>query len=495
MSKKIKKFLSGNYFIGLVLILAAVLRIYRLNDLLGFWYDQGRDALSIWAMLYENKFTLIGQQMGFTGIFRGGWFYYLLAPFYFIGKGNPIYPTVFLILTSVFAIYILYILGVKLGGKKTGMLAAFIAAISYYIVSSSNWLSGTTPELLVSMLIVWAVFKFLEKKIWAVPLIGLLVGMSFQFEGATEIYFVPAIILIFILKRKILPSFKVFILSVLLFLFPLTPQVVFEFRHPGVLSGALNNFIFHEKTFTFSFWEIFKTRAPYYYRLFASKIWTDGYSIFAPFFGIFIITLVINLKKFWRSDHFKVLFIFALAPFVGTLFFVSNLGAVYDYYFTCYYLIWILLFSFVLMSLSKKFLGKLLIAVFLVILIVKNSISYKNHYFVSLDNPNITTFNGQLRALDWIYFQAGGKDFNVDVYVPPVIPYEFNYLFKWYGQSKYGYVPIEENIPLLYTIYEVDNFHPSLLEKWLARQEGIAEVVKEQSYGGITVQERTRIKK
>ena len=492
MPKKLKIFLSKNYLLIAVLLLALFLRLFRLNELLGFWYDQGRDALIIWDMIYGGKFTLIGAQMGFTGIFSGGWFYWLLSPFYYLGHGNPIWPTVFLIFTSVFAIYVLYKLGEELGGRKAGLLAAFTAAVSFYVISASRWLSDPTPALVISVLVVWAVFKFLQKKIWAVPAIGFLVGMSLQFEAATEIFYIPAIIIIFLMNKKILPKIKVFIFSLILFLIPAIPQVIFEMRHPGVLSGAITNFIFHENTFTFSFWEIIKTRMSYYYQLFSSKFWINGYWVFAPFFIAFIASLVVNWKKFWKNDKFKAVLIFSIAPFIGTLFFVGNLGAIYDYYFTGYYLLWILLFSFVLTWVSKNFLGKLVPIIFLIVLSFESLIAFKGAYLVSLDDPTITTFDGQLKVVDWIYKDAGEKDFNFDVYVPPVVPYEWTYLFRWYGNSTYGRLPVEKNIPLLYTVYQVDAYHPERLGAWLERQKGIGSVVNEERFGGIIVQKRER---
>jgi len=45
----------------LVLILAfsAFFRLFRLDSLLGFWYDQGRDALIIWDLIHHGKLFLI----------------------------------------------------------------------------------------------------------------------------------------------------------------------------------------------------------------------------------------------------------------------------------------------------------------------------------------------------------------------------------------------------------------------------------------------------
>jgi hypothetical protein len=83
--------------------------------------------------------------------------------------------------------------------------------------------------------------------------------------------------------------------------------------------------------------------------------------------------------------------------------------------------------------------------------------------------------------------------FDVDVYVPPVIPYAYDYLFQWLGNTKYGKLPSLQQVPLLYTLYEVDTPHPERLDAWLARKKGIGKIESEQTFGGITVQRRTRI--
>jgi len=101
--------------------------------------------------------------------------------------------------------------------------------------------------------------------------------------------------------------------------------------------------------------------------------------------------------------------------------------------------------------------------------------------------------DNQKKALDWVYEDAKGRDFNVDVYVPPVIPHAYDYLFKWYGGKIHGREPKEELVPLLYTLYEVDPPHPERLSAWLDRQEGIGEVEEEVKFGGITVQRRRRL--
>jgi hypothetical protein len=183
----------------------------------------------------------------------------------------------------------------------------------------------------------------------------------------------------------------------------------------------------------------------------------------------------------------------AVAPLIGTLFFVSNLGGVYEYYFTGYYLIWILLFSYVYMNSSKNILVKIVIFAFLLVLSIQNLKVFKHDYLTSLNDPKVIAYANQLKAIDWIYQDAAGRDFNVDEYVPPVIPYAYQYLFQWLGTTKYGKLPVDNKVPLLYTLSEADPDHPERIGAWMARQKGIADVEDSVVFGGIKVERRIRI--
>lgn len=488
----------NNSFDKLVLLLiigiATFLRFLNLRSLMGFWYDQGRDALVIWDIIHAHKFTLIGPQMGFTGIFRGGWYYWMLTPFYLLSRGDPILPYIFVVATSIVVIAILFFLGKIIQGTRTAVISAIIATFSLYIINSSRWFSDPTPTLLISMVLIYSLFKFVEgKKYWFV-VSCLFAGFAIQFSAATEIFYLPAIILIaFLFRKKVKLDFYTITLSVLAYAIPFLPQLLFELRHPGVQSSAFINFIFHEKTFTLAFWKILVDRLLFDYKMIASNFWMSDSLIFAPFFVLFVYALIINWKKFWRCEKFKILIILSLSPLLFTLFFVSNLGGVYEYYFTGYYLIWILLFSYVYANLWKQTLTKIIVSIFVCLVVVLNIIDYSKNYVVSSPNSRMVTFQSETDAIGWIYKQAGDTDFNVDVYVPPVIPYAYDYLFKWLGTTKYNKWPKTENVGLLFTLYEQDSNHPERLDAWLERQKGIGTIISESKFGNIVVQERQRI--
>ena len=128
MQEKIKRFFTPEYIsVFIILLISFVLRVFRVDQILGFYYDQGRDALVIWNLIYSHKFFLIGPTTGLAGVFRGPFYYYLIAPFYWLGKGNPVWPAVFLAFLSVAALGLMYYLareiGVvqRLGGKDCGL--------------------------------------------------------------------------------------------------------------------------------------------------------------------------------------------------------------------------------------------------------------------------------------------------------------------------------------------------------------------------------------
>lgn len=475
-----------------VLLVGFFVRVYRIDQILGFYFDQGRDALVIWDLIHKGKMFLIGPTTGIAGIFRGPWYYWLITPFYFIGKGDPVYPSVFLSFTTVVACYLSYKIGEKIQGRASGIIAAVIGSFSFYFVYAARWLSNPTPMFLISVGIIYSVFLILEKKDWAWVLLAFLMGMSMQFGSATEFFYFPALFFIMVWK-KLWPKPKYLLLSLGAFAVTLAPQVIFDFKHDGILRNNVFKFIFGEETFKATFWETVKIRLPFYFDVFSSKIFpqTAKYkNIFATLSGLL---LLVNFKKLFKNEKFAIVFVFLLAPMIGMLFFQGNEGNVYDYYFTGYYLIFTIILSVIWGSSWKSLPGKILVIIFLALFLKDNVPTVKNYIISGVDGPNTIAFGNQKQAIDWVYKDAAGRDFNVDEYVPPVIPYAYDYLFNWYGLVKYNRQPIEKNIPLLYTLYEVDPSHPERLEAWMNRQKGIAKVIKEQRFGGIIVQERLRI--
>lgn len=505
MLKRIVKELQKptNIFLLLILIIAFIIRVWNLNNLLGFYFDQGRDALVIWDLVHKGEFFLIGPTTGLAGIFRAPYYYYLIAPFYLLGRGDPLVPSIFLVALSTYAIYLIYRLGEKIHSKVAGIIATLIATFSFYIAMASRWLSNPTPMLLLSMILVWAMINAVDRKKWAWPVIATVVGLSlFSFGSAGELFYIPAIVIFLIwtlisqgFGKKSSLDWRTTTISIFLFTLTFAPLVIFDIKHQRILSNNIAQTFIAEKSFTTPTEFLINLRTSFYYDVFTNKIFDSRGKREVYVLSFVALWFLLSLPKHVKNKKYLVIVLLLMAPIIGLYFYQGNATVLYDYYMTGYYMIFILLFAIILADIWRFKIGKLFVLYFFYLFLSANLSILLPRVNSDTKAQGSLYFANQKQAIDWVYKDAGGKDFNVDVYVPPVIPYAYDYLFKWLGTYRYGRLSnTNKNIQLLYTLYEIDPPHPERLEAWMARQKGIGKVEREESFGGITVQRRTRIK-
>lgn len=486
--------------LSVILIVAFLVRVWRVDQILGFYFDQGRDAKVIWDFWHNGRFFLIGPTTGIEGIFRGPWYYWLIAPWYLLGNGDPVWPSVFLAFTTVVAIALLYVSGTMIGDRVTGIVATVIASFSYYLVQASRWLSNPTPMLLISMILILSMFLVINGKKWAWVLIALMLGMAMQFGSAAEIFYFPAVALFAIWlasrsgQRKNFPNIRIFLIASFLFLIILLPQIIFDIRHDGVLSNAVKQFLFEKESFAGSWKEGIGYRSEIYFDVFSNKIFPTDERLSIWFGVITLGILLFNWRSLISNRRIVVTLLVFISPLIGLLFYQGNYGIIYDYYFTGYYLVFVLILSSVFTSLKPPA-GNLLAGIFLLLFLSNNGDILKTYLASSVSGETSILLGNQKQVVDWVYKDVGDRPFNVDVYVPPVIPHAYDYLFLWWGMTRYGgKIPATEQVPLLYTLYEQDPPHPERLEAWYKRQEKIGVIEETVRFGGITVERRERIK-
>lgn len=495
MNKKSLK--VWNLLILIILLLAFFLRIYRIESLLDFHFDQGRDAKVIWDLWNSRKLFLIGPVTGIEGVFLGPFYYYLISPFYLISKGNPVIVSIFLSSLTVIALYVLYKTGEELKDKRLGLIALLIGSFSHYIIFSNRWLSNPTPIFLTSILIFYSMLKIVkkDKKNLRWYLTFLLVGMSFHFEAASAAFYIPVLIVFLIWQKKAINK-RTLLISLLLFFSTFIPQLFFNFRHDNLLVKNVIGKVFDsgngENVSIFSF---LLNRIFVFANVFANKIFI-GNALLPLIFGLVsVLGLYFLSKKKENKSLLKLFYIFLGIPAVCYFFYRGNNGVLYDYYFTGYYLIIILLFSYGLWWYTEKSKTRFVLYIFFILFLFVNlTQSYKKLTTNVYQNNNISLTN-QLNAITWIYQNSLGKRFNVDVYVPPVIPSSYDYLFLWYESKLEKSQVLRETQGLeseLFLLYEVDPPHPERLDAWLARQMDIATTEEVATFGGITVEKRLR---
>ncbi|MFZ5366014.1 MAG: ArnT family glycosyltransferase [Patescibacteria group bacterium] len=473
--------------LAVILVAALFLRIYKLDQLLGFYYDQGRDALVVWRLIHEGKFFLVGPVTGIEGVFLGPFYYYLIAPFYFLGGGSPVFVAAVLNLFSVFGIYLLYLVAKEFFDRKVAVLGSFFVAFSYSLVVFSRWLSH--PPLLptFSLLIIYAFLQIYrgQEKWWLG--VGLIEGLCLQLEAAAAVFFLPTILIFYFWQRK-RTNFLIIAASLLLFLLTLAPQIIFNWRHQGILQETFRKFLVSEKSFSLPLFELARQRLVTYFDVSFSRFFYAQKNLSIVWFLTLLVLGFLKRREIFTGER-RILAFWLLVPLAGYLFYQGNYGYFWDYYLSGVWLVFIILVAFLLVSFWPKIWGKLIFFLFLASFLYVNFAQFLIYYRIGIG----IILRDQLAAIDWIYQDAKSTDFNVDIYVPPVIPYAYDYLFKWYGTGKHGQEPLEKRTSLLYTLYEIDSSHPERLESWLTRQKGIGKTIYEKSFGGVTVQRRERM--
>jgi hypothetical protein len=369
--------------------------------------------------------------------------------------------------------------------------------------------------LLFSMILTWAMLKIIQTKpssaqkdkiglAWVT--ISAVSGLSlFNFGSSGELFYFPAIIIFAVWQRKKLPNLKYLIISLLVFTLTFVPLVLFDLKHGHILvHNFLTTFtVGKEGSFKLPNLEFIAKRNSTYLDIFINKIFpTIGKREFWMLIVIFLSSIPL-FPALIKNKGIKLIMLLLISPIIGLYFYQGNYGILYDYYMTGYYLIFVLFFSIILAKIWKtqanqhplvKISRKLLVIYFFYLFVINNIPLIWARYSDGCAGKESICLLNQKQAIEWISSDAknmGNKDFNVDVYVPPVIPYAYDYLFKWKSNPH----NVSNQVPLLYTLYEVDPPHPERLKAWLDRQEQIGKIEYTYKTGGITVERRTRITK
>jgi len=473
-----------------ILIVATLLRTLNTRNLLGFWYDQGRDAKVVWELIHHKNVFLIGPTTGIEGIFLGPFYYYFLAPFYAIGKGDPVVPAIGLGLVTSVAVFLLYRVGKKYISTNVGLLASLLYGFSAVIIQANRWLSNPTALPFFSLLIVWLLLEANEKKSFTNIkgfLLGFLVGISLQLEAASAIFFIPAVMVICWNIKKSCRIKTVHLFLIVLGLgFTLIPQILFDIRNDNLLGKSFYRFLVSEKSFRVNSTEFLLNRLIFFLKSFSEKLFI-GNPLQVLGLGSVLISLIVNIKK-TPSSIKKVIIPWILVPVVGLTIYKGNNGYVWDYYLTGVFPVFMLL-----VAVGVAFMPRILKAIFITCFISQNVFFALT--FVQTTQPGYITLKNIQQAVDWIYEDAGNNPFNADVYVPPVIAHAYEYVFTWQSVAKNSAPPSADLQKILYTIVEPDLDHPYYRNQWLQRQDSYGQVDKEKTVGPLLVQKRIRYSK
>lgn len=224
------------------LLIAVVLVMVRLpwisSRAIAFNFDHGKDSLAILHLLLTGSLKFVGPWTSIPGLYFGPGWYYLLAPWYFLGNYDPIWGMI-----AMMALQFCLFLLVK---REFGWIAAVfvLTAPTWLTISGSAW--NPFPMPLISFLILISLERIrhhqhLELKgnqfgWWF--LLGFAAALGFHFSTAYAVFY-PFCIVFTLWFKQIRLSFRQAALAIFGFMVPFLPQLAFELKHDFIETKAV----------------------------------------------------------------------------------------------------------------------------------------------------------------------------------------------------------------------------------------------------------------
>lgn len=447
-----------NIILLVTLILAAILRLYRIQDYMTFLGDEGRDVLVAYNILHGHL-TLLGPTSSVGGFFLGPIYYYFMAPFLLLFNYNPVGPAVMVALFGIATVWLIYKFCSDLFNRKIGIIAAFLYAVSPVVIAYSRSSWNPNPLPFFSLLILYVLYKASGKNSGRLFFfVGILLGIAMQLHYLT--LFLGVIVFVYVIVAQAIDKKKEWIKTFLLllkqnfiilagFLIGWSPLLAFEIRHNFLDFRNITNFVLHSgntgvnPNFFYNIYDVFFRlfgRLVFYFpakqqlKLYPSSLldlWV-GCIILIAIISVFL--LLKNLYKSFKSDKKdskKYLLIF-LWFFLGVLLFGFYKKPIYDYYFAFMFPLPFILvggFIFQIYELKKiKNIGKLLAALILVIIILLNLQGVPFRY------PANRQLNQMETIAKFVNDKTGGKPFNFALITGGNSDHAYRYFFTIWGQ-------------------------------------------------------------
>lgn len=454
MTKKtVSNFLAKNWLMLIVIAVGAALRWVNLAESMTFFYDQGRDALAVTKIL-SGHLTLIGPTSDMPGLFFGPLWFYLLAVLYKISFGNPVTVLWLVSFLDLLTIPLLGLVGQLFFNRRVGLLAATFWAVGALPVAYARTLANPATGGLWAILVVLGLFFVNRGRQNYLLLVAFSLAVLFQLNAAAAFFFFFFVALECILLRKNF-SARIFFLALAVFSLSFFPQALFDIRHGFLgLNSVLKIFTASgaKEGFTFGLvarWDSLVREISDY-----------------TFFGqpkLAIISIVLGLfflRKKLRDSRLFVLWI-GVPIFVFLL--LYHRFESHPYYLQSVVPAAILLLAVVIDKVSRRSLVAAVVITIAVLYFNSSGLAreiFQKDHLAQPADPNLIGFADQQRVLDYIYTRQSGNKFGYFAY--NVIPYwadeTWQYLFSWYGQKRYGFVPSRNSGSNIYLIYEPEPF-------------------------------------
>lgn len=426
--------------------------LYLPQKAISFAYDQARDAFIVSEMLQGHLKVLGPPVSGVPGLFHGVLYYYVVAPAYYFGHGDPVIVAYFLSFISSFGVFAVYYFAKILTKEKIpGLIAALIFAFSFESTQYANLLTNAsigawfTPVLYIGLYL-WITRSTnsgqAKSSKFGPILTGLGLGLAIQSEIALAYHFTPVLIWIFVYRKNInKKQIFIFVISLIAVLSSMILSEI-KFGFTGVhgiiylLSGGdaiaqSRNLSDYLVTLISQFGKTFA------YSIFPLSLVLGGVIGFL----VIIISIFLNSHEIknkiltWETFLISWIFAYGVAlPFGG-----SNMKHILVGVAPAV-VIYVGIFIWKYVSSNKFVLGTVLIFILSsnLLMVLKENKNGQTIFPLQGD----LVLQKEISVVDYSYQKSNNKPFSISSLTSPLfVNTLWSYLYNWHGIEKYGYLP------------------------------------------------------
>lgn len=207
----------------LIFSLNIFLRFYELETKSPFGWDQVISAWEAKNIIVDQRFPILGYQAKLnSGLYIGPFYYYLIVPFYFFTRLDPIASGIFAGFTSIFIFWALFYVIKNIFSTGAALIALFINSVSIFsiIFERTQWNVNFIP--IISLLVFYSLYKVLTGDVKYLILLSISLGFFFHVH-LTVIFFPFIMLLTLPLIPRTKRTLKYLLISLPLFLVWLVP--------------------------------------------------------------------------------------------------------------------------------------------------------------------------------------------------------------------------------------------------------------------------------
>ncbi len=349
-----------------------------------FTPDEEYQLYIVQTLIKDFHIIWIGlSALGFD-LYMGPFWLYIIYPFAAFLKGDPL---VLGILTSILGVgttFLIYFLGLKMFSKKVGILASLLYASSALMVYYDQ--QGYPPAVpFFSILMALSLYMTKQSDKWWI-VFAITYGLIFHIHFSLGLMILVAIY--WAISHKNTLNKKIILLSVLAFLFMVSPLIAFDYFHKGSnITAPLRMIQAAQKNKSnLNITRRFSVLAENFSRIWYLEpnknnadeiLWpcmvdpistTTKANRAVTIFTLLLLAAFLIRKNIWKDEQKRLLVLVSLTIFIPFLF-LSSINPI-EYYFLGFFPLLYLMLAFAVESFNK--LLRLMVYVLIAIFVINN---------------------------------------------------------------------------------------------------------------------------